>query len=384
MKLKKLTMILTGCLLTTSLLLSGTAYAQDEELPDPGITPDSPFYFFDTLGKNIGMFFAFGPEAKAKKALQYAEERLAEAQAMAVKNRIREMTQAANDYDGFMAMVNQRAEEVRQRGISDNITERVALATSKHLQVLDRIRDKVPDQAKEAIARARTASLNGQENALRALAKAKPERAIEINLATIESRLNRARVKASENVTTEVEAALDYATRLAEIEEEMVAIAQEKGIDITSIEKRLAQSTSNRLEVLTGVYEKVPETAQPAIKKAIENSVSKYERAVAKLKEKNALGEIPEVAPVLQRIQEEVTERFRIKTATEAQVSDNTSDNATTQARLQAEVQKGVKANVGEQTSKLEPEKSKPAVSANKTQETNKEPASGNASGRSP
>ena len=66
-----------------SLLFSGTAYAQEEELPNPGITPDSPFYFLDNWGKNIGLFFAFGPEAKARKALEYAEERLAEAQAMA-------------------------------------------------------------------------------------------------------------------------------------------------------------------------------------------------------------------------------------------------------------------------------------------------------------
>ena len=63
-----------------SMLFSGAAYAQDKELPSPGITPDSPFYFFDKLGKSIGMAFTFGSEAKARKALQYAEERLAEAQ----------------------------------------------------------------------------------------------------------------------------------------------------------------------------------------------------------------------------------------------------------------------------------------------------------------
>ena len=76
MRLGKYRLILLSAVIIASLLFGGTAYAQDEELPDPGITPDSPFYFLDNLGKNIGLFFAFGPEAKARKALEYAEERL--------------------------------------------------------------------------------------------------------------------------------------------------------------------------------------------------------------------------------------------------------------------------------------------------------------------
>ena len=86
-KMFRITLII--CLLITSFLLSGTAGADDDELPDPGITPDSPFYFLDNWGKEIGLFFTFGPEAKARKALRYAEERLAEAQVMAAKNRAR-------------------------------------------------------------------------------------------------------------------------------------------------------------------------------------------------------------------------------------------------------------------------------------------------------
>ncbi|MFH1647851.1 MAG: DUF5667 domain-containing protein [Chloroflexota bacterium] len=112
--MKLLRTVLIGCLLVTSFVFSGAAYAQDEELPDPGLTPDSPFYFFDTLGKNIGMAFTFGSEAKAKRALKYAEERLAEVRVMAEKNRTREMERAANDYDRFMTKVNQRLEEAKQ------------------------------------------------------------------------------------------------------------------------------------------------------------------------------------------------------------------------------------------------------------------------------
>ena len=95
MNLTKFRIILINILVITAVLFSGTAYAQDEELPDSGITPDSPFYFLDNWGKSVGMFFTFGPEAKARKALEYAEERLAETLVMAAENRVKEMTQAA-------------------------------------------------------------------------------------------------------------------------------------------------------------------------------------------------------------------------------------------------------------------------------------------------
>jgi hypothetical protein len=279
MKFKKFSIIAISCLLISAFLCSGTAYAQDEELPDPGTTPDSPFYFLDRWGKALGMFFAFGPEAKAQKALQYAEERLSEAQVMAAKNRTREMIRAANDYDGFMAMVNERVEANNQQGVSDNVSEKVASAISKHLSVLEGLKDKYPEaEAQEAIARAREASTNGQINALRALARNRLERAFEIGNAAMEGQLERVRTRAADNVTADnitadISEALDYAARITELEDEIIALAEEKGIDITALQQRLAHGITNRLETLSGVYEKVPETAQPAIEGAIENSV---------------------------------------------------------------------------------------------------------------
>jgi hypothetical protein len=333
MKQTLLRIALVSCLLITSLCWGGAAFAQDEELPNPGLTPDSPFYFLDKWGKNIGMFFTFGNEAKARKALKYAEERLSEARAMADKHRVREMERAANDYEGFMAMVNQRLEATAQQGLSDNISERVALAAAKHLDVLDRVKDRVPEQAKQALTRARAASQNGQVNALRALAKEKAEKAIDIAEETIENQLERARVRATANATADVTEALDYAARIAELEEEMTTFAEEKGIDITSLRQRLAQSTTNRLDVLSGVYEKVPENARLAVANAIENSVRKYERAVEKLRESNALSNVPDEETVMNRIQAEVKERLQLSTASRAPDSVNT----TAQIRVRAE-----------------------------------------------
>jgi hypothetical protein len=312
MKIRKYMPILLSGLLIASLFFSSTAYAQDEELqlPAPGITPDSPFYFLDTLGKNIGLFFAFGPDAKAKKAIQYAEERLAEAQAMGAENKSTEVERAADGYDEFVTMAVEKAEEARQRGVSDNISEIVALATSKHLSVLDRIKDTVPEQAKQAIAKAKEASMNGMENALKALAKEKPERAAEINLAAIEGTLNRAKAKADENNIVEVEDAINDTGKLFKFGEEISEIARGLGKDTTTVEQLVAKATSIHLEVLAKVYEKVPEQAKSAIEEAMAKSIESRQRAVEALKEKGALGEVPEEPAIPKRVPESVKERL--------------------------------------------------------------------------
>lgn len=46
---------------------------EGSDLPNPGLTPDSPLYVLDTLGERLGLFLTFSAEGKAKKALGYAE-----------------------------------------------------------------------------------------------------------------------------------------------------------------------------------------------------------------------------------------------------------------------------------------------------------------------
>jgi hypothetical protein len=309
---KKLMLILLTTILITSLLISSTAFAQEEELelPDPGITPDSPFYFLDNLGENIGLFLAFGPDAKAKKALEYAEERLGEAHAMAAVNKSRGVEQATERYSKLVVMAAEKAEEVREQGVSDNVSEIVASAISKHLSVLDSIKDKVPDQAKEAIADAKEASMKGMENALKALAKEKPERAIEINMAAIEGRLNRAKEKADGNDIEEVEDAINDAEKLFRFGEEISEIARGLGKDTSTVDQLVAKSTSVHLEVLAEVYEKVPEQAKPAIEDVMARSIAGHGRAVEALKARGALGGVPEELPIPETVPESVRERL--------------------------------------------------------------------------
>ena len=307
--------ILLFCTLALMFCFPGAAYAQgeDEELPDLGITPDSPFYFLDKWGKQFSLMFTFRQEPKVEKALQYAEERLAEARVMAIRNRIREEEHATLGYREFLAIAIEKMEETRNEGISNNISELVALATTKHLSVLDEVKDLVPHESKEAISRAREASMNGQQNALRLLARERLEQAIKINLDTVENRLNRAREKSAENNIEEVEKALDDTDRMLRFREELSENAKRLGQDTTIVEQLVAKATSKHIDVLVEVYEKMPEQNRVAVQNTIANTVINRETAVEALKNRGALGEISEETSLPERIRNEieVQERFR-------------------------------------------------------------------------
>src|SRR3989338_1918963 len=55
----------------------GLIHAQTE-LPGPGITPESNFYFLDKFGEALREFFTFNSEAKARLQVTFAGERIAE------------------------------------------------------------------------------------------------------------------------------------------------------------------------------------------------------------------------------------------------------------------------------------------------------------------
>ncbi|MBI5401027.1 MAG: hypothetical protein HZB12_02855 [Candidatus Yonathbacteria bacterium] len=69
-----------------------------------GIKPRSFFYFLDTTFENVGLFFTFGSEGKAKKALEYADERLAEIEAVAEEKNPEAVKTAIASYESRDAL----------------------------------------------------------------------------------------------------------------------------------------------------------------------------------------------------------------------------------------------------------------------------------------
>ncbi|XOB41740.1 MAG: DUF5667 domain-containing protein [Candidatus Nealsonbacteria bacterium] len=173
-----------------------TVLAQEAELPSPGLTPDSPFYFLDTLAEKIGMFFTLGAEKKAEKAVRYAEEKLAELKAMAEKNKIQALERANQKYQEFLRLANMKTQEAKEKGKDvEELAVLITEKTLKHQEVLIEIFEKVPEEAKEGIQKAIEVSRSGSEEAVQAVTGVKKEELLQ--------KIEEVKIKAEERIKLE-------------------------------------------------------------------------------------------------------------------------------------------------------------------------------------
>lgn len=168
---------------TTEVLEQETADISST-LPNPGLTPDSIFYFLDTLGENIGLFFARSPESKAKKAFSYAEEKLAEAKDMTDKGKDKAAEKAVGRYGGYVGKATESLDKAKGLGRDVGaLAENVSEATLKHQAVLSGVYDKLlakgNEKAAEAVSQAMERAMNGHETALQAITNAQRKSEIE-------------------------------------------------------------------------------------------------------------------------------------------------------------------------------------------------------------
>lgn len=136
------------------ILFSLTSVLAQEELPQPGLTPESRFYFLDDWTERIGLFFAFGTQKKVEKLTTYANEKMAEAKVMAEKNKPLRVNIAMERYEEYLTKANQAVQKARSQG--QNVEGLVNLLKQKLGQnqgVLSQIYEKVPESAKPALER---------------------------------------------------------------------------------------------------------------------------------------------------------------------------------------------------------------------------------------
>ena len=147
--------------------------AEETDLPSPGLLPDSPFYFLETIIEEIITFFTFGDLKKAERYAALAAERLAEVQAVVEKGKPEFVEKTLARYESQLNNSIARAKRAQDKGQSTEkvmeVIARVGKATSKHLEVLAEVYEKVPEQAKPAIEEAMKVSLKGHEKAVEVL-----------------------------------------------------------------------------------------------------------------------------------------------------------------------------------------------------------------------
>ena len=147
--------------------------AQETELPGPGLTPDSLFYFLEIIIEEIGTFFTFGDLKKAERYADLAAERLAEVQAVVEKGKPEFVEKTLARYENQLNNSIARAKKAQAKGKNtEKVTEvltKIGKATSVHLEVLAEVYGKVPEQAKPAIENAMKVSVKGHEKAVEVL-----------------------------------------------------------------------------------------------------------------------------------------------------------------------------------------------------------------------
>ena len=329
-------------------ILSGSygvkVLAQETELPNPGLTPDSPFYFLERISEGIGTFFTFGDLNKAERYAKLASERVAEAQAVVEKGKPEAAGKALTRYEDQLSKALAKAETAKAKGQNiERITEIVATATSKHLTVLEGVLEKVPEAAKEAITRALEKSKNGHITALKALAGENPGKAVEINLDSAKGRLEKAKQEAVKKNKAKVEKALedyeDLQTTLEEVRGKgktlAALVSEERTKDIKELDEikdgaeNISAETENEVEKvkedaigkqkasLRDVADEDPEKATEinlkaaearlnrAKAKADEDETDKAEKAVKEFENQRKFGE--EISQIAQGFGKDIT-----------------------------------------------------------------------------
>ena len=161
--MKKILSLLIGLMVLATPVIA----AEETEVLDPGITPDNPIYGLDRALERIQLAITFGEVEKAKLKFKFAEERLAEAEAMADEGEEELAEEMMEDYEVELNETNEDIETAIARGedVTDLI-EHVSTRTAKHLEVLQRVHDKVPEQARAAIEHAMEVSVRKQVGVL--------------------------------------------------------------------------------------------------------------------------------------------------------------------------------------------------------------------------
>jgi len=296
-------------------IVATSVFAADgESLPDPGTTPDSPFYFMDKWGKQISLMFTFNAQAKTEKALRYADERMAEIDAMIAHNKIKEATRAENEYQACLAIAVKNMEQAGQKDA--DVSKKVALMAEKHLGYLCDNEQKAAEEARNIMTHTREGAMTCQETALKNMARGDPERAAQFNLQSMERHLNRISVQAEEVDSEAIRARLEVCNRLSNLGEEISTIARALGKE-TAVDQLVGTATAHQLEVLAQVQQRVQGEALEAVQATIQNRLQNHEQIVNRLQAQNQLGPVPEEIPIQNMFQNRIEQSTQATTQTQ-------------------------------------------------------------------
>lgn len=121
---------------------------------DPGILPDSPFYWFSNLIQKLQIALTFDSGQKAVLAEQQALQKLAGAQEMVKKGDHDQAEKALNEYSAKIAQAQEFLAKVEDpnSASAQELQKALAQADAKNIEALGELLDKLPAQASQRVA----------------------------------------------------------------------------------------------------------------------------------------------------------------------------------------------------------------------------------------
>jgi len=296
------TAIVVVALLVVSALVVGTAHASQNSLPGDTLYPAK------TVTEQVRRLLTTDDMSRVELELAFAGVRLQEIEALANKAPDR-LSIAVDGYEKNTTTAIAMVEQLSGDAGSARALERVALAVSDHLLVLDRIEDSAPETGRESIKRAKEIAMREHVRALQSLAGENPVRAAEINIDTMQGRLSRASAQADRGAFVQVEEALRQFEQLRRFGGEISERAKGLGFGATAIDELNARATSAQLEVLGAIYGKTSGETKGVVEEAMRVSGGGHGQAVKGPKGEGALEDVPEDPTAAEDMPEEVEER---------------------------------------------------------------------------
>ena len=130
-----------------------SAFGNIEWLPEPGRTPDSPWYRLDAWQEEGKLLLARDPEAKTRLCLSFAREKLAELEAMVKAENAPAAEIAAGRYRDYVDRAQRIISEGTEPTTKETLTEVMASALLEHQYILSVIYEDLPAGARAVVPR---------------------------------------------------------------------------------------------------------------------------------------------------------------------------------------------------------------------------------------
>ncbi len=235
--------ITAAILLVLSTITTTTTYAANNSLPGDILYP-LKITIEDTRSR-----LTFNIKIKSELELSFALRRLQEIEALVNKN-INNISLANNGYERNINNAITQAEKIKGKdGLIDEL-EIISMAVLNHADYIDDIFDGSHAEGRELLSHTLEIAISTQQRALRSLAELDPLKATEINIFSLQNRLDRAIKLANAGEIIGADQALRQFQEMLRFGREIAERGKQYGIDIESISSSSLLALSNQIGVV--------------------------------------------------------------------------------------------------------------------------------------